>query len=210
MWQPGQIWYQVRGTGVREEIERKNIERFRSRRGFPAYMRWARFLTRLGNVMFATEPPKMNAEYLRRLLTEVRTGDIICRKYSYYLDSVFIAGEYSHAGVVVDAAAGPRSMVHAIAEGVQYVDIIDFVMQTDGFLLLRPPAGLDLHKGIALMHKSVGLPYDFIFVGDPDAYYCFELAYAYLNESGLQDPPPKHVYAEDLAKHCTVIYEPLK
>jgi hypothetical protein len=66
------------------------------------YKIWSRFLTWLGDVYLAVEPPKVKAKHIRKCLDVVQSGDILCRKYIYYLDGYFIKGAYSHSGIVIN------------------------------------------------------------------------------------------------------------
>lgn len=167
------------------------------------YRRWARLLTWFGDIMLATSPPKVRAEHIRKLLSLALPGDIVCRKYIYYLDSYFIPGKYSHSGVVVD----DRMMVHSVAEGVCYIDVIDFVKDCDGFILMRPPADPDRMSSAA--HQMVGMPYDFLFdMTTKDAVYCHEMTYTALVWSGVRvDLAGDRVIADDIVRCCRVLYE---
>ena len=168
------------------------------------YRLWALFLTKLGDIMLATKPPRVKAEHIRELLRLSRPGDIICRKYTYYFDSIFIKGEYTHSGVIID----PKNMIHSTAEGVGKIDVIDFVKDTDGFILLRP-GRVDISKMKTFLKSCVGKPYDFIFKKDDHAYYCHELTWSALIRGGMKLPETGMiVYAEDIMKVCRKIYEP--
>lgn len=171
------------------------------------YRIWKRFLTWFGDIYFATELPKVKAEHLRKLLPIIRKGDVICRKYSYYLDSYFIKGAYSHSGICIS----DLNMIHAVAEGVGEVDILDFVKDTDGFIILRPnySNSEDLEKAITFAISQKGKPYDFIFNGkDVNYFYCHELTWNSLKEGNVNIiPKEKIIYADDLIKSCAKIYE---
>lgn len=173
-------------------------------RRFILYKLWTRFLTWFGNIMIATRPPKVKAVHIRKLLSLAQPGDIMCRKYTYYLDSYFIRGKYTHSGIIIDN----DNMIHAVAEGVGKIDIIDFMKDADGFILLRPAVN-DFRKMKDFLERKIGIPYDFIFKKDRDAFYCHELTWNALQEGGAQLPPTDEIiYAEDIMKVCRVIYEP--
>ncbi len=173
------------------------------RRSF-IYKLWTRFLTKFGDLMIATEPPKVKAAHIRELLKLAKPGDVMCRKYTYYFDSYFIKGKYTHSGVIIDS----ENMIHAIAEGVGKIDIIDFMKDADGFILLRPV--LTNFSGMkSFLESKIGVPYDFIFKKDRDAFYCHELTWNALQEGGVQLAPKDDIiYAEDIIKICSIIYEP--
>lgn len=139
------------------------------------YSIYKRFITFLGDIMVATQPPKTKAEQIIQMQRLIQTGDIVCRKYSYYLDSYLIAGSYSHSGIVISK----DEIVHSIAEGVQFIHPIDFIKDTDGFIILRPRYrdDADRRKAIdkAIEHLNNKVEYDFLF-NDPVKLYCHELS----------------------------------
>ena len=167
------------------------------------YRLWSRFLTGFGNVMVSFDEPRVNYGMVRILFSKVQTGDILCRRYHSYLDSKFIKGKYTHSGVVVNREA----MIHSIAEGVNWIDIGDFVLHTDGFILLRPKAIINLDRGLDFVKSCVGTPYDFLFKRNNKALYCHELSFEYLNKLSSVQEHSSIIYYEDLLKRCDVIYE---
>lgn len=162
-------------------------------------------MTWFGDIYLATTPPKVKAKDIRKLLELLQPGDIICRRYIYYLDAYFIKGKYSHSGIIINR----EMMIHSIAEGVDYIDIIDYTKDCDGFILLRP--NIDIQRSIAFAKRQVGKPYDFLFdKSEKDAFYCHELVFYSLAEGSLTIAAqiPMHIiYAEDVIKFCQKIYE---
>lgn len=171
------------------------------------YKIWSKFLTWFGDLYFATRPPQIKAHHIRKILELLEPGDIICRKYIYYLDSYFIKGQYSHSGLVIDN----KTMIHSIAEGVGKIDPIDFIKDCDGFILLRPKYTYNgqAQKAINWAEMQIGKPYDFIFdKSNKDAFYCHELTVSSLNYAGILIIPKESIiYAEDLLNTCSKIYE---
>jgi uncharacterized protein YycO len=155
--------------------------------------------------MVATKPPLVRAVHIRKALAVVRPGDVLCRKYTYYFDSHFIKGEYTHSGVVIDN----ETMIHSIAEGVGRVDIIDFIKDADGFIVLRPKnIEYDKEKMFGFLKTNCGKPYDFIFKRDKDAFYCHELTYEALKAGGYPVPSVEGIiYAEHLIEALEVVYQ---
>lgn len=146
------------------------------------------FLTKVGDVMVQTSPPKVRAAHCRKAMAVAEAGMIICRKYSCYLDGMLIPGEYTHSGIVEDN----NTVIHAIAEGVSRIDILDFVKDTDGFIILDP-VFVDKEKALIYARSQVGKPYDFKFeatdsTGDSTrvtAFFCHELTAMSLKAGGL-------------------------
>lgn len=120
---------------------------------------------------------------IRKAMALAKKGDIFVRRYRNYLDGYFIPGRFSHSGVYV----GGGVIVHAMSDGVQKIDIIDF-LRCDGFAILRPAEkeGRDLKAladkaaEIALAYLGNGYDYDFR-LEEPDRkrtekVYCHELS----------------------------------
>ena len=178
----------------------------RIRRNNIFYRIWARFLTWFGDIMFRTKPPKVVARHIRDLLQLVEPGDVICRMYDCYLDSFFIKGEYSHSGYVMDE----KTVVHSIAEGVCEIDIIDFVKNCDGFILLRYAnvTNTFLDGTTSFVRRNIGKPYDFFFDRkEVEHFYCHEFTYRTLQAGGAPLLPERDViYADFFIKNLEVIY----
>jgi len=171
------------------------------------YKLLAKFLTWFGDIRVELKPPATRARHFRKLLTLVEPGDVICRKYDSYLDSMFISGEYTHSGIV----SHKETMIHAIAEGVEKIDILDFVLDTEGFILLRPKYDREQNviNALSFAEKQLGKPYDFLFEKEEEnTLYCHELTAKSLSAAGLVVFPQKNIiYANDIIPLCRVIYE---
>jgi len=136
------------------------------------YNIYKEFLTWVGDIYMATEPPLCKAEQIEAMLEVIQPGDVICRGYNYYLDSIFIPGDFTHSGIVINK----REMIHSIAEGVQSIHPIDFVKDTDRFIVLRPNYIGNISDVIdrAIWHTDDNkTEYDFTFK-DPTKFYCHE------------------------------------
>ncbi len=169
------------------------------------YRKWSQLLSWFGDIMIRTKPPKVKGNHIRIMLDELRDGDIICRSYSCYLDSHFIKGKYTHSGIYCG-----MNIVHAVAEGVQSIDVIDFVKDCDSFIILRPPYQSTEHaiKAMAFAIENIGKPYDFLFdKAETDFFYCHELTYKSLKcASIVLDIENSHIYARDLINGCKITY----
>lgn len=109
----------------------------------------------------------------------IQPGDIILRRYDHYMDGLFIPGKYSHTGIYI----GNGMMIHAIAEGVQEIDIGDF-LRCDGFIILRPSSGQEV--AIARAKKMLGRLYDFNFAPGSGRLYCHEVGAVAYRELNVQ------------------------
>ena len=137
--------------------------------------------------MFVVYDPNgydVRAAGIRKAMSLVRKGDILVRRYKNYLDGYFIPGRFTHSGVYV----GEGIIIHAMSDGVQKIDIIDF-LRCDGFAILRPvgkegrSVGDLADKAARIAASYLGNGYDFDFEiedqedgGKPrERVYCHEL-----------------------------------
>ena len=144
------------------------------------YKIWEKTLRIIGDIKVFKTPCWVNynpeefdynvrGEDICKIQEVIQPGDIILRSYENYLDSYLIPGKYSHSGVYI----GDGKIIHAVAEGVKEIHLIDFC-QADGILVLRHNA--DKEKQINRCKKWIGKEYDFKFNStDSTAFYCHEL-----------------------------------
>lgn len=145
-------------------------------------------LTWFGKVQFQTKPPRVRAVHCRQASELAQPGMVICRRYDAYLDGHFIPGDYSHSGIVENhkvLIGEPCTVIHAVAEGVERIDLLDFIKDADGIALLQFEA-LDVDKTINFARSCIGKPYDFKFsIGDKGrSMYCHELSARSLDHGG--------------------------
>jgi len=200
------------------------------------YGKYRQILTVVGDIMVATRPPSCHAEQILAMLPFLEKGNVICRYYSYYLDSVFIPGEFTHSGVIVDKrtiiptgrfgmkpVTFTESIIHSVAEGVGEVHPVDFVKDADGFIILKPPYAdkYALNRSVdkAYWHLKNKTKYDFTF-NDPSKFYCHEFTVDCLETGGIKGITPTHkdfgvwpfkfgrdlYLADDIIKHCKTEY----
>ena len=134
--------------------------------------------------MFVVYDPKgydVKAAGIRKAINLARKGDIFVRRYRNYLDGYFIPGRFSHSGIYI----GVGTIIHAMSDGVQKIDILDF-LRCDGFAILRPvereTSITDLtDKAVTIANGYLGNGYDFDFTIEPPSkkqsenVYCHEL-----------------------------------
>jgi len=115
---------------------------------------------------------QLKGSYYHGILKVIEPGDILLRRFEGYVDKWFVPGWWNHAAIYV----GKGLVIHAISEGVQEQDILDF-MRTDHMIILRPNFIPCVKKKSINKAKSVvGKPYDFGFdFKNSNRFSCTEL-----------------------------------
>ena len=106
----------------------------------------------------------------RKAMDIIEPGCILLRGYSCYLDGFLIPGKFSHSAIYI----GKNKVIHAVAEGVEEIDIIDF-LRCDRMCILKPKDHIAAEYAIKKAKSFLGTPYDFNFKDGLDALYCHEL-----------------------------------
>ena len=146
------------------------------------YKCWSKFLTWVGNIkvfpwpfwlIYDPSDYDITGKQILEIIEIIKPGDIILRGYKQYLDGKFIPDplKYSHGAIYV----GKNQIIHAIAEGVSYENIIDFCM-CDRIAIFRPKKYQRNAIKIAKKFAKNKIKYDFGFCNGVSALYCFELA----------------------------------
>ena len=112
----------------------------------------------------------MTGSKIRAVLDIIKPGDIVLRGYRHYADGYFIPGKYSHSGIYI----GNNMVVHAVAEGVSKIDILDFLM-CDICCILRPKQEGIGDSAVKKAISYIGTAYDFDFSKGDTSLYCHEL-----------------------------------
>jgi len=144
------------------------------------YYKWPMF------IVYDPSEYAIDGEKSREIMKVVRTGDLLLRRYNHYLDGCFIPGKYSHTGIYV----GDGKMIHAVAEGVSYCDILEF-LRCDGICILRPTCGQRAAVELAKKCVTDGIPYDFDFKEGNKALYCHELGAVCYSNLRIEKKVPK-------------------
>ena len=118
---------------------------------------------------------KIKGENFKKVAQNIKSYDVLLRRYDTYVDKVFIPGWWNHAAIV-EKADGPFStIVHATSDGVCRESLFDF-MKTDYVCVLRPLFPVNKFEMNHEIKKIVGLEYDFDFnFDDASAFSCTEV-----------------------------------
>jgi len=99
----------------------------------------------------------LKGKHYRKVVSIIKPGDIVIRRFEGYLDRIFLPGWFNHAGIYI----GHNTVIHAISDGIVTEDIIDF-MRTDHMIVLRPPSKC-AKTAVTTAVSLLGRPYDFSF-----------------------------------------------
>ena len=155
------------------------------------------FLTVLGRIrvnryfpFFSYDPVgyAIKSTQIRKALTLLKPGDVMCRYYNGFVDGWFIPGRFSHTGVFVGDDDGLPVVIHALGTGVQKIDVIDF-LRCDGFAILRPRSGAE--RACEIAKRYLGRTYDFF----------FDICEDYANEDEVENRT-RRVYCHELTRSC--------
>lgn len=153
-----------------------------------------KFLTIIGDIKIYKTPCwclynpdeyeyNIRGEFIREINNVIQPGDVVLRGYNHYLDSWLIPGEFSHSGVYI----GDNKIIHAIAEGIKEIDLIDF-FQCDKACVLRPNKGSQ--EAVNCAKSFLGKHYDFDFNNeDSSEFYCHEMTANCFKSLNIQAKP---------------------
>jgi uncharacterized protein YycO len=130
---------------------------------FSKYPMWIQYKPHLHDI---------KGNQVRQIIEALKPGDILLRKYSLYLNSLF-TGDWGHAGLYV----GDNKVIHSLGQGVIKEDILNFC-RTDSICIQRiiNIKSEDIAKqAIKFAEEKIGSEYDFKFELGNNKYSCTEL-----------------------------------
>jgi uncharacterized protein YycO len=149
-----------------------------------AFLRWGAdilvFKGPMWLVFFDDIHYKIKGDDQRKILSTLKPGDILLRRYNHYLGSLLIPGYWSHAAIYV----GEDSVIHMLGQGCTKEDILTF-LRTDDLAIIRfndeTLATSAINKAIEFYNKKI--PYDYEFDSqDLEELYCSKLTYLCYNK----------------------------
>lgn len=130
------------------------------------YKLWSKFLRMFGRIKIYPYPMwiiynprgyRMSDEDDKSVLDIIQTGDVLLRGYVNFLDTYFIPGYFSHAGLYV----GKGEVLHAMQDGVFAEGLMRF-LRCDYLVILRPKLTEEEIETVVERAKTlIGTPYDF-------------------------------------------------
>ncbi len=129
----------------------------------------------------------IKAKDYRQAVELLKPGMVILTHTYGELSSALIPSIFKHGAIYV----GDRKVVEATGEGVHVTDLIDFMLSKDVFAIVEPLFCDDEHMATAAnwAMTQIGAPYDYDFMSNNKAFYCFELTYAAYQEAMNNESP---------------------
>jgi len=165
------------------------------------------FVRYFGNIQIRSRPMflvlgasgyKINGDAQREILSILNPGDVLLRRWDYYISNWFIPGYWSHAGIY----AGDNTVIHATPSGgVHEEDILSF-LRADSISILRIPNYTDEKSKVVIdrARSLIGRSYDYAFEGkDDDRFFCFEVvSFAMLEIEGVDLERKNTILGKDI------------
>lgn len=125
-----------------------------------------------GLILFGSSYYKLKGPHVRTIVTLVKPGDILLRKYDHYLGSRIIPGFWSHAAIY----AGNNEVIHMLGDGITLEDILTFT-RGDHMMILRhkDKDKADIAAFLARKYLEKKIEYDYNFdEKETNRMYCTE------------------------------------
>lgn len=135
------------------------------------------------------DPYEVTGWMIRACEQNLKPGDILLRRYNGAILSWFIPGRYSHSAIY----AGDGIVIHALSDGVQKTDLIDF-LRCDGYAVLRckkENAEEHAKRAVEIARSYIGYAYD----------YELNICEDYKNQNEVTKRT-KSVYCHELTRSC--------
>jgi len=141
---------------------------------------------------------KINGKDQREILSTLKPGDVLLRRYDHYISGLMIPGYFTHSAMYV----GNNDVIHMLGDGVTKEDILTF-MRCDDLTVLRYKDETTIETAIrkALVFYKHGVEYDYDFDPNcPKRLYCTEFSDACFGYIIRDKYSGKFIYPDDYLK----------
>ena len=148
-----------------------------------------------GIVVFGESYYGIKGHHEREIMSILEPGDVLLRRYTHYLGSVFIPGYWSHVAMYV----GGDKVIHMLGKGIAKEDILMF-MRTDDIAVLRADDSAMITRAItkAQEYYQLGVGYDYEFdFDDKSKMSCTELVNTCYESPGFDNRKNKKYILPD-------------
>lgn len=126
-----------------------------------------------GFILFGSSAYEIKGQHMRDILSILKPGDILLRRYNHYLGSLAVPGYWSHVAIYV----GDDKVIHMLGNGIAREDILTF-MRCDDIMVLRCPEKDRVLNAICASYNyyNLSIKYDYSFnFKDKSKMSCTEL-----------------------------------
>jgi hypothetical protein len=141
-----------------------------------------------GVIFFGDHTAKLKGPDVREIIETLEPGDIVLNRHDHYVSSLFIGGDFSHAGLCV----AKDRIIHVGINGITEEDILTFT-RADAFAIIRSKdrelANIAIERAYKYLEEGVQYDYDFDKYSD-DYFYCSEFTdscYGYLMRDNVSE-----------------------
>lgn len=141
-----------------------------------------------GVILFGDHTSKLKGPDVRDIIETLQPGDVVLNRHDHYISSMFIGGDFSHAGLCV----AKDRIIHVGANDIVEEDILTFT-RADAFAIIRPKdkelINIAIEKAYKYLEAGVTYDYDFDKYTD-DYFYCSEFTdacYGFLIRDSVSD-----------------------
>lgn len=116
---------------------------------------------------------RITGKHVFSIMERIIPGSVLLTYTRGEFSNLFIPGDFTHAAI----AHSHKWVIEATGEGVRKKDLITFMTSKDRVVLLDPKFcdAYQMGKAAELASVSIGSPYDYLFTGGNEAFYCSEL-----------------------------------
>lgn len=108
-------------------------------------------------ILFKCPHYKLKDDHKRQIFEILQPGDVLLRRYDYYISGLNIPGYWTHAAIYI----GNNTVVHMLGGGICSEDILQFV-NCDDIIILRCENELSINSAVenAKRYLSLKIEYD--------------------------------------------------
>lgn len=146
-------------------------------------------------VMFGDVHYKIKSDSIREIISVLKPGDVLLRRYDHYLSSLLVPGYWSHVALYV----GDDQVIHAVGAGVVKEDILMF-FRCDDVCVLRCDDQALVKEAVFVAYEQLaaGVGYDYAFdLNCSKKFYCSEFVSYCYNRPKFNDFKGKYLLPDD-------------
>jgi len=122
-------------------------------------------------ILYKPECHKVKGFEIRKIINNLKYGDILLRRFDGYLNTILTPGFWGHSAVYIN----DNEILHSVAAGTVQEDILDFCRADSVCVLRYKKFNRELFTEKVIEIKNNHIDYDYEFERYDDQFYCTEL-----------------------------------